>query len=128
MRYYSTQRPVTPGAFPSGYQVLGINNFDRKTFCEEIGREAWGYIDFADTLPVPEMERYELAPAGIKTFWCVTTKIFDSGRVIAAITRKIEADSIPLDTFKSTSRYDIWNDWFDNREDAEKRVEEAKHA
>lgn len=128
MRYYSTQRPVTPGAYPSGYPVQGIRNFDRKTFCKEIAREAWGYIDFAGAIPAEEATRYELTAAGVKKFWCVTTKIYDSGRVIAAITKEIEADSIPLDTFKSTSRYDIWNDWFDSREAAEKRVEEAKKA
>ena len=27
-------------------KVLEVHNFDAKTFCEEIGREAWGYIDF----------------------------------------------------------------------------------
>ena len=40
MRYYSTQRPVTPGSFPSGYAVEEIVNFDRKTHCDEIGRTA----------------------------------------------------------------------------------------
>ena len=128
MRYYSTQRPVSPGTYPSGCPVQGIHNFDRKTFCEEIGREAWGYIDFAGPLPEGEATRYELTAAGLKKFWCVTTRVYDSGRVVAAITREIEADSIPLDTFKSTSRYDIWNDWFDTREAAERRVDEAKKA
>ena len=48
MRYYSTQRPITPGSFPrvAFNAVKEIVNFERKTYCEEIGREAWGYIDY----------------------------------------------------------------------------------
>lgn len=38
MRYYSTQRPVMPGGFPKKPAVEKIENFDTKTFCEEIGR------------------------------------------------------------------------------------------
>lgn len=53
MRYYSTQRPVGPGTFPKlpENKVLEVHNFDAKTFCEEIGREAWGYIDLSRLLP-----------------------------------------------------------------------------
>ena len=40
MRYYSTMRPVQPGGFPNREGVEEIHNFDTKTFCEEIGREA----------------------------------------------------------------------------------------
>ena len=42
MRYYSTQRPIVPGSYPSSYAAEIVVNFDQKTFCEEIGREAWG--------------------------------------------------------------------------------------
>lgn len=53
MRYYSTQRPVGPGTFPKlpENKVLEVHNFDAKTFCEEIGREAWGYIVLSRLLP-----------------------------------------------------------------------------
>lgn len=40
IRYYSTQRPVLPGGFPEKDKVERIQNFDHKTFCEEIGDEA----------------------------------------------------------------------------------------
>ena len=60
MRYYSTQRPVGPGTFPTGYKVEEIHNFDRRTFCEEISREAWGYIDFAESIPDDMARQYEL--------------------------------------------------------------------
>ena len=65
MRYYSTQRPVTPGSFPrpDGNKVLEIHNYDSKTYCEEIGREVWGYIDYERPLPPELAATYELTPA-----------------------------------------------------------------
>ena len=42
MRYYSIMRPVMPGSYPKKAAAQEIENFDEKTFCEEIGREAWG--------------------------------------------------------------------------------------
>ena len=124
MRYYSTQRPVTPGSYPSSYEVSEICNFDQKTFCEEIGREAWGYIDFTEELPDDEAERWGVTRAGLKTFWCVTSSFDDRGRVVSHITRSVEAEN----SFKSTARKDIYNDWFDSLEAAEAHVEEAKRA
>lgn len=65
MRYYSTQRPVAPGTFPrpSYCTVLTIHNYDSKTYVEEIGREAWGYIDYDKALCHYDMVSYELATA-----------------------------------------------------------------
>lgn len=62
MRYYSTQRPVGLGTFPKpdGNTVIETHNFDRRTFCEEIGREAWGYIDYAKKIPDDAARQYEL--------------------------------------------------------------------
>ena len=91
-RYYSTQRPVMPGGFPRKADVVEIKNFDVKTFCEEIGKEAWGYIEYQ------------------------------------AITNVIDAVCKPENSFKSLKRKDIYTDWFESREEAEKLVEEAKTA
>lgn len=63
MRYYSTQRPVMPGSYPKKAAVEEIHNFDNKTFCEEIGREAWGYIDYREELTEAEARSYELIQA-----------------------------------------------------------------
>lgn len=60
MRYYSTQRPVGPGTYPRKDGRESIHNFDYKTYCEEIGREAWGYIDYPEPLTEKEMSEYEL--------------------------------------------------------------------
>ncbi len=128
MKYYSTQRPVMPGGFPKKEAVERIENFDTKTFCEEIGQEAWGFIEYREPLTKEEADAYELTLGGMKTFWCVTTAVYDSGRVVANITRKIDTVRKPENTFTSTSRRDIYNDWFSSWEDANKFVREAREA
>lgn len=59
-RYYSTQRPFGPGTFPKKDGRETVVNFDGKTYCEEIGREAWGYIDYSEPLTKEETDSYEL--------------------------------------------------------------------
>lgn len=127
-RYYSTVRPVQPGGYPNRDGVEEIHNFDTKTFCEEIGREAWGYIDYREPLTKEQAEAYELTLGGMKTYWCVTTSVDDRGRVVANITNTVEAVSKPENSSESKSRKDIYNDWFESREEAQKFVEEARMA
>lgn len=61
-RYYSTQRPVVPGSFPKPAEnkILGIKNFDKRTYCAEIKREAWGYIEYEHALSMENAADYEL--------------------------------------------------------------------
>lgn len=127
-RYYSTQRPVMPGSYPNRGGVEEIHNFDTKTFCEEIGREAWGYIDYREALTKEQADTYELTLGGMKTYWCVTTSVDNRGRVVANITNTVEATSKPENSSTSTSRRDIYNDWFESLEEAQEFVEEAKRA
>lgn len=127
-RYYSTMRPVQPGGYPNRESVEEIYNFDTKTFCEEIGREAWGYIDYREPLTKEQAEAYELTLGGMKTYWCVTTSVDDRGRVVANITNTIEAVSKPENSSTSTKRRDIYNDWFESEEEAQAFVDEAKRA
>lgn len=130
MKYYSTQRPVAPGTFPKpdGNKVTDIWNFNGPVFCEEIGREAWGYVVYEKALTEKDAANYELMPAGTKLFWCVTSSYDDRGRVIAAITATKEAVSKPEHTYTSTRRKDIYHDWFDSQEEAQAFVEYAKRA
>ena len=128
MRYYSTQRPVGPGTFPTGYKVEEIHNFDRRTFCDEINREAWGYIDYREPLTKEQAEAYELTLGGMKTYWCVTTSVDNRGRVVANITNTVEAVCKPENSSTSTSRRDIYNDWFESEEEAQAFVNQAKRA
>lgn len=129
-RYYSTQRPVLPGGFPRKEDAGKIENFEARTFCEEIGREAWGFIEYHTELRKEEMEAYELmlGGIGIKTYYCVVSSFDDKGKVRAAITNVIDAFRKPENDFKRLKHKDIYYDWFESREEAEKMVEEAKMA
>lgn len=61
-RYYSIMRPVGPGTFPKEGVVM-IQNYDSRKYVEEIGREAWGCIDYARELDEKEAASYELVKA-----------------------------------------------------------------
>lgn len=128
VKYYSTQRPILPGGFPSKSEVVKIENFETKLFCEDIGRKAWGYIEYAAELTKEEAEAYELTRGGTKTFYCVTSYVYDSGKVRAAITDAIDAVCKPVNTEQNLDSRDIYKDWFDTKKDAEKFVEEVKTA
>lgn len=127
-RYYSTMRPVLPGSFPKKAIAEKIENFDTKTFCEEIGKDAWGYIEYREVLTKEEADAYELVLGGMKTYYCVTTSVNDKGKVLAAITDVIEAICKPENSFRSLKRKDIYCDWFDDPEEAKEFVEMAKMA
>jgi len=64
MKYYSTQRPVAPGSFPKPQDnaILKIVNFDSRAYCDELGREAWGYIEYECPLSDDEARSWELTP------------------------------------------------------------------
>lgn len=68
-RYYSTQRPIMPGSYPKNkyVKVLKIHNFDRKEFAQEIGQEAWGYIEYDKPLGYFAVVDYELVAVKTKT-------------------------------------------------------------
>ena len=59
-RYYSTQRPIGPGCIPSSPKPVGIENFDDRRFVESIGRKAWGYVEYEETLYEKTAAEYEL--------------------------------------------------------------------
>lgn len=66
MKYYSTQRPVAPGGYPKPQEnpIKTICNFDSREHCPDIGRRAWGYIEYEQPLPPGLGEDYELVPEG----------------------------------------------------------------
>jgi len=59
--YYSTQRPISPGAYPK-QDAGNFVNFDEKTYIQRLGREAWGYIYYHKPLPEDVARDYELTP------------------------------------------------------------------
>ena len=62
MIYFSTERPVSIGTYPKpqGNRVDAIVNFDEAIFVAEIGRYAWGYIEYEHPLTAEQAEAYEL--------------------------------------------------------------------
>lgn len=126
-RYYSTQRPLTPGSCPRA-GVQEVVNYDEKKFCEEIGMDAWGFVEYTRELTKQEADDYELTPAGLKKFWCVTTAFHDDGKVVSAITDVCKAAVKPENVCKETKTKDIYLDWFDTEEEAKERVEEVLNA
>jgi len=59
-------------------------------------------------------------------YWCVTSSFDDSGRVAAEITNMVSGAEKPQNTFTSTLRKDIYNDWFESREAAEEYLEDVQ--
>lgn len=127
-RYYSTHRPILPGGFPEKDKVERIQNLDHKEFCEEIGDEAWGFIEYSEPLTKEQADAYELVPTGMKTFWCVTTSVYDNGSVRAAITDCIKAVKKPENEVRELKKKDVYHDWFGSKEEADQFVEDAKNA
>lgn len=128
MKYYSIYRPIAPGTYPKKDGRETIVNFSTSRYCGEVGREAWGYVDYPEPLENEEAESYELVPEGMKAYWCVTTSVNDRGKVIAHITSSILSNTKPESTFVQTRRRDIYTDWFEDKAEAERFAKEAGEA
>lgn len=84
MRYYSTKRPCGPGTFPRQGGTETVTNFDSPIFCEEIGREAWGYIEYREPISSEAAIGYELTPGGTEGR-VVVGKYSESGKAVAFV-------------------------------------------
>ena len=62
LRSYAIHRPIGPFTWPSEHRDKAIDlvNYDHLTFVPEIGRNAFGYIDWEDSVPMEDLRRYEL--------------------------------------------------------------------
>lgn len=58
-----------PGSYPkpSSNAVVEIVNFDTRRYCDEIKREAWGYIEYQFPLNSDIVSDYELTPFPLKS-------------------------------------------------------------
>ena len=64
MRAYSLNRPVGMGTYPKPENGdWEITNFGEYRFVEEIGKRAWGYVDYENDMPTCELERFEMVTA-----------------------------------------------------------------
>lgn len=64
----------------------------------------------------------------MKKFYCVTSSVDDCGRCTAAITAECEAGTKPESKFTSTSRKDIYSDWFGSLSEAREFAKSAREA
>lgn len=64
----------------------------------------------------------------MKTWYCVTSSFDDKGRVTAAVTASQKAECKPESTYTSTTRKDIYCDWFGSLKEAQAFVKETKCA
>lgn len=64
----------------------------------------------------------------MNTYFCVTSAWDDRGRGTAAITDVVEAETMPENRFTSTSRKDIYVDWYEDYGDALAAVDAVKNA
>lgn len=121
-------RPIGPGSYPKveNLTVEEIHNFGERVLCQQIGRMAWGYIDYSGKLPETVAKRYELVPEGRKIWYCVVSSFFNDGSVVANIVDEVEADEKPENSSHSTSRKDVYLDWFDDYDEAISFVKEAR--
>lgn len=63
-RYYSTQRPISPGTFPKGdNKPVEIHNFDKRIPVENNTFLAWGYLEYPKPLSETQISDYELRAA-----------------------------------------------------------------
>lgn len=67
-RYYSTLRPLMAGGIPfpkdPGESITTIVNFEEgRTYCKDIDRPAWGYIEYTAPLDPQQVSDYELVQA-----------------------------------------------------------------
>lgn len=60
-RYYLTQRPPAPGTFPG--KPVNLKSFDAREHVEEIGRPAWGWVEYEEPLTDKQAADYELVEA-----------------------------------------------------------------
>ncbi len=128
MRYYSIHRPVMPGGFPKSGEgaVDRIKNFDDRTFCEEIGREAWGYIEYKEPITEEEARAYELVPAGMKIWYEVTVAWYNNGKIFAFVSGETEATEKPAAKSKRYKGKEIYTNWYGSHEEAEEAVKKAQ--
>ena len=63
-RYYLTLRPAMPGTVPTK-NLSEMNNYDKRQFDENAGRDVWGYVEYTEPLSNKEVWEYELIDGGV---------------------------------------------------------------
>lgn len=70
MRYYVTKQRIVQGSYPESpfREVTQVVKFDKKTYCEDIGMAAWGFVEYKNPLHPEDVKEYGLLviPSKIK--------------------------------------------------------------
>lgn len=106
MRYYSTQRPICPGSYPKPPEnrILMIHNYECKTYCEEIGLEVWGFIEYEKPLTTEETNRWELTIDSILWFPVTISSRKHGGGLRITSGKPMRSQQRPSDTSGETAK------------------------
>lgn len=96
MRYYSTQRPITPGSYPKE-NVISIENFDDKKYVSEIGGDAWGYVEYDCELPEEKVRAYEFTP--VNPMHCTAKQLAAMKRILSRGQKAMNAAHVSGSSF-----------------------------
>lgn len=64
--------------------------------------------------------------ARLKTYYCVTSRFYNDGKMSATISANVKDYSIPQATCSSTPHCDTYNDWFESYLEAKQFVQQTK--
>ena len=64
---------------------MNLWNFDKPIFCEQIGRKAWGYVDYEKPVAQDLLQSYEMVGGGLPKEFTV--------KVTSITTLTVEAES-----------------------------------
>ena len=123
MRYYSILRPFGLGTFPKKDGRETITNFNEPTFCEEIGKRAWGFIDYPEELTKDEIEEFELTPEGQEWYEVVISSKHRGGGIKAVAGESVKAKDRPVDRSWNESERGFKSRFFSSEEEAELAIE-----
>lgn len=124
MRYYVTHpRGIGPGTVPKGFTAM--KNFDRETYCEDISREAYGWVEYDHALPVKDAEQYELTQQGMQLWWGVI-ETRDGDKTMATLGPIVEAVDEPKRVHSEAGSRRVWLRWLSSREAAERLVDDLR--
>ncbi len=107
IRYYSILRPFGPGTYPQQDGRETITNFNEgRIYCEEISREAWGYVEYPEPITEDAARSYDLIKAGTSGR-IVVGACGDSSEIVAALVGAEPVVWLPDDDRKTAEHFGI---------------------
>lgn len=126
-KYYSIERPVSPGTYPKKEHVKRIENFSEKKQCADICMEAWGFLIYDEPLSEKEAKEYDLISDELKTYYAVTTAVYDDGHIVCNITDTIQSVLKPQNRQKCLKMKEIYIEWFGSWKEANAYVLDSRN-